>query len=194
MRVPVLLVLAALSAAASSGGTRPAGWPRPAEGEVLRDHTIVQVTRTMSLDLPTGADAAFPLFGPVGESEWSPDWKPEFVTPVPGAQTPDGAVFMTGGKETPSIWVMTDYDAARRIVRYVHVRPGRLVTQLWIEVNPGAADSSRADVTFRCTLLGPEGREALAHFVGAFPGFKEHWEKAIAAAVARRRPDVQPHP
>ena len=189
-----LLALAALPPSAASSRARPSDWPSTADGEVVRDHALVQVTRTMSLDLPAGADAAFPLFGPVRESEWSPDWAPEFVTPVPGAQSPDGAVFTTGAKETPAVWLMTDYDPARRIVRYVNVRPGRLVTQIWIEVSSASPGSSRADVTYRCTLLGPEGRDSLAHFTGAFPDFKEHWEKAIRAALAHGKADVGPRP
>jgi hypothetical protein len=192
--VPVLLALAVLPPATAASRSRPAEWPSPADADVVREQTLVQVTRTMSLDLPAQADAAFPLFGPVRESEWSPDWAPVFIAPLPGAQSPDGAVFTTGGKETPSVWVMTDYNPARRVVRYVNVRPGRLVTQIWIAVSPASPGASRAHVTYRCTLLGPEGREALAHLTGAFPGFKEHWEEAIAAALARRRTDSESRP
>jgi hypothetical protein len=138
----------------------------------------------MSLDLPADPDTAFPLFGPVRETEWSPGWKPNFAAPVPGAQTADGAVFTTGEGDAAVVWVMTDYDPAHRVVRYVHVRPGQLVAQLWIEVSAASPHTSRADVTYRYTLLGPGGRDAMQHFVGAFPMFKHHWEEAIGGALA----------
>jgi hypothetical protein len=164
-----------------------------AAGDVTHDNDTKQVTRTMRLDLPADADTAFPLFGPVRESEWSPDWKPTFITPVPGAQSREGAVFTTGERESPTVWVMTDYDPARRIVRYVHVRPGRIVAQLWIWVRSTAAQASQAEVTYRYTLLGPDGRDALDHFKQAFPMFKPHWEHALGAALTRQAGAAQAH-
>jgi len=147
---------------------------------------IVQATRTMTLDLPAAADTVFPLFGPVGEAEWSPDWRPAFVTPLAASQTPDGAVFTVDGDPDSALWVMTDYDPGARQVRYVIVRPGRLVTQLWIQVRPAGPAASHADVTYRNTLLGPAGRMALGRFVAGFAHRKPHWEHAIATALANR--------
>jgi hypothetical protein len=56
-----------------------------------------------------------------------------------------------------------------RIVRYVHLQPGQLVAQLWILVSGASAHSSNVEVTYRCTLVGPAGREALDSFTSAFP-------------------------
>jgi len=177
----------ALAAGASPPASRPAGWPDTADAQVVRDSVIVQVTRTMSLDLPGAADDAFPLFGPVREAEWSPGWSPSFVTPPTAAQTPDGAVFTTGDGDDALTWVMTDFDPARRIVRYVHVRPGRLLAQLWIEVREVSAHASRADVTYRYTRLGPAGDPAITHFIAMFPHMRHHWEEAIGGALSGGR-------
>lgn len=193
LRIPILLALAGFALAPTPAHSRPAGWPPIHEAQVSRDSVIVQVTRTMSLDLPADADTAFPLFGPVREVEWSPAWKPAFVAPLQGAQTSDGAVFTTGEGEAAVLWVMTDYDAARRQVRYVHVRTGQLVAQLWIEVIAASPRTSRAEVTYRYTLLGPGGKDAIAHFIDAFPMFKHHWEEAIGGALAGKAGDHQ-HP
>jgi hypothetical protein len=188
-----LFALAGLVTGGSDSCARPAGWPPVTDGDVVRDGVHVQATRTMTLELPASADAAFPLFGPVREAEWSPGWTPQFVAPTAPAQGTGGAVFTTPGPAGPLLWVMTDYDEAQRVLRYVHVRPGAVVAQLWIVVRSISARRSAADVTFRTTALGPEGGAALAHFVEAFPGFKSHWEGAIgpvlaAGAAAERRP------
>ncbi len=152
---------------------------------MVRDGVVVQITRTMTLDLPAAADAVFPLFGPVREAEWSPDWAPGFVAAGPGTRTADGAVFTTGPAEARTIWVMTDYDAGRREVRYVHVRSGGVVAQLRIDVAPASAHASRASVTYRLTALGPDGGDALTHFDASFPHIRAHWEQAIGAALSR---------
>jgi len=191
LRLPILLAFAGLSISPMPARARPAGWPSPANSDITRDSMLVQATRTMSLDLPGSADAAFPLFGPVDEAKWSPGWSPRFVTPLPGAQSPDGAVFTTGDADLPTVWVMTDFDPEARMVRYVQVRPGQLAVQLWIWVSAVSPHASRAEVTYRYTLLGPGGRGAMDHFVAAFPGFQHHWETFIGAALTGRAGD--PH-
>jgi hypothetical protein len=169
------------------GTSRLSGWPPVTDTEVKHDTSLVQATRTMTLDLPAAADKVFPLFGPVRESEWSPDWRPAFVTPLAREQTSDGAVFTVEGDPDSAVWVMTDYEPDTRRVRYVIVRPGALVTQLWIEVRSTGPNASQADVTYRTTLLGPAGRPALDHFISGFAHRKPHWEHAIRTALEARR-------
>jgi hypothetical protein len=181
-RAAVGIALASL-VTGSAAQARPAGWPSTADAEVARDGAVLQVTRSMSLDLPGSAAAAFPLLGPVGERAWSPRWDPQFIVPADPGQSPAGAVFTVGQDSLPSVWVMTDFDPDKRIVRYVVIRPGRVVIQLWIEVTPVSATSSKAEVTYRYTAIGPDGRQALDRFKGTFPSFKPHWEAAIGAAL-----------
>ena len=175
-------------AIASGANARPSDWPATTDGRVEQSGAIVQATRTMSLDLPGNADRAFPLFGPDREREWSPDWNPAFVVPTSPGQTPDGAIFLVDHDPNPMIWVMTDYDPAQRIVRYVVVRAGRTVTQLWIQVVPVSEKACRADVTYRYTALAPEGQHAVKHCVQTFPGWKQHWESHIAPVLAHGGP------
>jgi len=171
-------------AIAPGARARPADWPATTDSQVQREGSTIQATRTMSLDLPGSADRAFPLVGPDREREWSPDWNPQFVVPATPGQSPDGAVFILDHDPTPMVWVMTDYDPAARIVRYVVVRAGRAVTQLWIQVVPVSASACRADVTYRYTALATEGHNIVEHFIESFPGWKHHWESAIGPVLA----------
>jgi hypothetical protein len=62
------------------------GWP---------DTPIVQQrTQTFTITLNGSVAEATPLFGPVREREWAPDWSPRFIHPAQGAQH-DGVVFTT---------------------------------------------------------------------------------------------------
>ena len=53
-----------------------------------RQHAESNIT----FDLPAAASRALPLFGPVREAEWSPDWNPDFVYPAENRQAA-GTVF-----------------------------------------------------------------------------------------------------
>jgi hypothetical protein len=141
----------------------------------------------MHLWLHGKADRVFPLFGPVRETEWSPDWAPTFAWPAPAAQGPDGAVFTTAGQDggEPSVWVMTDYDPGARRVRYVIVHPGLSVGELRIDVQPAGAGESTAEVTYRFTALTAAGNESIARWVAHFPHMAPHWEQALNGCLAR---------
>ena len=190
--VPQVLI-AAIALGCSAVSARPTSWPPLGAADVMRDSVRVQVTRTMALDLPAPVDRAFPLFGPVREAEWSPGWQPTFIAPTVARQTPDGAVFTTANPQGAVVWVMTDYDSVQHLVRYVHMAPGRVLAQLWIEVHAATPQTSAANVTFRYTSLGPDGSAVLDHFVEAFPAFKTHWEEAMSAALTQGAPPVQSH-
>ena len=142
-------------------------------------------SRTMDLELHGAADVAFPLFGPVREREWSPEWSPQFLAPAAPAQGPDGAVFTTEGTGTaPSVWVMTDFDAAARLVRYVNFQPGVAVGELSVRVTPAGASASTAEVTYRFTAVSADGNDFIARWVAHFPHMAPHWEGALNARLA----------
>ena len=149
---------------------------------------LARETRTMHLSLHGDADVVFPLFGPVRESEWSPEWAPKFVHPSPPAQGPDGAVFTTEDHSgSPSVWVMTDYDPVARRLRYVILHPGIEVGELSIAVRPGKAKrESTADVTYRFTALSDAGNDLIARWIEHFPHVAPHWEERINERLARR--------
>jgi hypothetical protein len=139
----------------------------------------------MTLQLHASADTAFPLFGPVRETEWSPDWSPRFLYPPTPAQGADGAVFTTEGEGgAGALWVMTDYDAPAHLVRYVILHPGALVGELAIRVAPAGLSASTAQVTYRFTALSADGNAFLARWVAHFPHMQPHWEEALNARLA----------
>ncbi len=156
----------------------------PGPGADAPGAALARESRTFHLSLHGAADAVFPLFGPVREAEWSPGWAPRFVFPAAPAQGEDGAVFTTdGGDSAASVWVMNEYDVARRRVRYTVFHPGVSVGEITIAVAPAGAAAATADVAYRLTALSPTGNEAVAKWVAHFPHMAPHWETAINARL-----------
>jgi len=76
---------------------------------------------TISLNGPL-ADVT-PLFGPVREAEWAPEWSPHFIHPAHAAQE-EGVVFTTtSGHSKDRLWLLTAYDVREGRVEYVVVTP-----------------------------------------------------------------------
>jgi hypothetical protein len=139
----------------------------------------------IELHLNAPADVAFPLFGPVRESEWAPEWAPAWIYPSAPRQSSDGAVFTTTLRAGVATWVMTRYDMEKRTVEYVNFISGHRVTEISITVQPDTAATSIARVFYRVTALSQEGSAFVAHFVKEFPGERPHWEKAINDSISK---------
>lgn len=144
-----------------------------------------QIERTMTLSLEGSADDVFPLFGPLREREWDPEWDPSFIAPDDGQSCATGTVFSTADPDR--VWVMTVYDPARRSVRYVMVQASVVTFEIAVDVSPAGPGASTADVMYRRTALSPEGETALEEFSRSWPSWAQQWEQAINALLARRR-------
>ncbi len=153
----------------------------------------LRASAAIELHLNVPAVTAFPLFGPVRESEWAPTWSPKWIYPPEPRQSPDGAVFTTAAPEGVSTWIMTVYDSERLDVEYVHFIPGHRVTEISIVVRPAGSAASIARVSYRVTALSTEDAAFVAHFAKEFPNEAPHWENAVNAALLHRNspPDSQ---
>lgn len=143
-----------------------------------------QIERTMTLSLAGPADEAFPLFGPLREREWEPEWNPVFIAPDDGQSCAPGTVFVVPGPPE-GVWVMTAYDAARRQVRYVMVQPRLVTSEIAVDVTPSGPQSSTALVAYRRTALSEAGEAALDEFIGVWPSWAGQWQSAINAVLSK---------
>jgi hypothetical protein len=145
----------------------------------------LRASAAIELHLNAPAAVAFPLFGPVRESEWAPTWTPKWIYPSEPRQSSEGAVFTTASPAGVSTWIMTVYDSEKRDVEYVHLIPGRRVTEISIIVHPAGPAASIACVSYRVTALSREDAAFVAHFAKEFPNEAPHWENAVNAAISR---------
>ena len=133
------------------------------------------MTRSASIVVHVHAppDVAFPLFDPVNETKWDPEWKPVLL----GERVEEGLVFLVddGGKK--STWLIDRYDPDTRTVAYVVVTPSML-TRIRIQVVPDGPQSV-ATVAYTRTALDEDGVKMVEHFAVHFPSQAPHWEGAI---------------
>src|SRR5918995_1494204 len=111
-----------------------------------------QQTRSFAFELPATVADATPLFGPIREREWAPEWAPRFIHPADPSQR-EGAVFTTATRGRTRLWVLTEYDPRVGLVAYLVTDPDFLVTEIKISVVSAGERTSHATVTYRRSAL-----------------------------------------
>jgi hypothetical protein len=160
-----LLLLAALASLFVAAGASP-------------KETALTKTARIVLHLNAPADSAFPLFDPVNETKWDPQWKPRLL----GDRVEEGLVFLVGDGESRSTWLLDRYDPVHYRIAYVVAGPSTL-TRIAIELRP-TQSTSVATVTYTKTALDPDAVPSVEHFAAHFPAEAPHWESAINSVLA----------
>ena len=140
-----------------------------------------EIVITLQADPPT----ATPLFGPVMEKGWSPDWHPRFLYRTGPEDQPTFAVFETGSADTPTTWVLTTYDVPGGHLEYVNIRAGHMITVLDIRCSAGEKGTTTARIAYTRTALSPEANSQVEHFAQEFPSQAPHWEQALNSYIQR---------
>ena len=155
---------------AGEAGT-PAAEQRPQSFIIMLKGSVAHVT---------------PLFGPVREAEWAPDWPPRFIQPGQGVQR-EGAVFTTAsGHGKARLWLLTTYDVRNGRVEYVVMTPGVTANEIKIRVVPDGEHHCKATITYRRSALAPEGNEEVAKLDAHWAEEQQvHWETAINEVLAK---------
>ena len=126
-----------------------------------------------------------PLFGPVHEAEWAPDWSPRFIHPAQGAQR-EGVVFTTTSDGRDRLWLLTTYDLGNGRVEYVVITPAFTASEIKIRVLSDGERHSRAMITYRRSALAPEGNIEVAKLDAHWAEQQRtHWETSINEALIR---------
>jgi hypothetical protein len=146
-----------------------------------------QRTQSFTIRLNGSVADATPLFGPVCEAEWAPDWSPRFIHPTQGVQR-EGVVFSTtSGDGKDRFWLLTAYDVKNGRVDYVVMTPAFTASEIKIRVIPDGEQHCKATITYRRTALEPEGNEDVAKLDAHWAEEqRNHWETAINEALAKR--------
>jgi hypothetical protein len=148
---------------------------------------IEQRTQSFTIGLNGSVADVAPLFGPVREAEWAPDWSPRFIHPAQGVQR-EGAVFTTTtahGRDR--VWLLTAYDVTNGRVEYVVMTPAFVANEIKIRVVLEGEQHCKATITYRRSALAPEGNEEVAKLDAHWAEEQRiHWETAINEALAKR--------
>lgn len=130
----------------------------------------------------------FPLFGPVRETEWLPEWKPHFVYPPQGSNDAPGTVFITPGYTPGSrrVWVMVQHDPIQGLAQYVVTQQDHSTAEIRVQVDSLNSSNSRITVSYRRTALVPEADEFVQDFTKSFASQREVWKSAIDRWIQSR--------
>ena len=147
---------------------------------------VEQRTQSFTIILNGSVSDVTPLFGPVREAEWAPDWSPRFIHPAHGVQR-EGVVFTTSrGHGSDQVWILTTYDVRNGRVEYVVVTPAFTANEIKIRVVPDGEHHCKATITYRRSALAPEGNEEVAKLDAHWTEEQRiHWETAINEALAK---------
>lgn len=147
---------------------------------------LEQRTQSFTINLRGSVADVTPLFGPVREADWAPNWKPRFLHPAQGAQS-EGAVFTSiSSNGTERLWLLTAYDVNEGRVEYVFIAPGFTANQIKIRVVPNGDGQCKATITYWHSALALKGNEEVEKLN---PHWAEqqrvHWETAINETLAK---------
>jgi hypothetical protein len=145
-----------------------------------------QRTQSFTISLNGSVADVTPLFGPVRETEWAPDWSPHFIYPAKGAQH-EGAVFTTtSGHGKDRLWLLTTYDVSNGRVEYVVMIPTFMTNEIKIHVVPDGEEHCKATITYRRSALAPEGNDEVSKLDAHWAEEQRiHWQTAINEALVK---------
>jgi hypothetical protein len=133
-------------------------------------------------------EKVFPLLCPVREADWAPGWEYRLIYSVSGVAEL-GCIFTTPNPPTPGsrgqvaaekTWIVTEYDPAAFRIGFVWISPGRVATEIRIQLTRAPDTSTRANISYRYTGLSEEGnREVKGYDAEWYRNMMEEWETAI---------------
>lgn len=161
-------------------------WTPPAGAQSNSGTPRAHAERSFTIHLSAPPDEVFPLFGPLAEREWSPQWNPHFLSPSDGSVISRGTAFTTTDEHGEQTWVLTAYDPREGHLSYCIFWPGFVVSELDIRVRKSTDNASSVEVVYRHTALSPEGDPLVARLAEHHGAMGPHWEHAINEALRRR--------
>jgi hypothetical protein len=135
---------------------------------------------------PAAPAKVFPLLCPVREADWVPGWHYRLVYSDSGVAEL-GCIFTT--PDPPSAnspaslettWIVTEYDPPTFRIAFVWIAPGRVITQIQIQVASGGDACSRTNIRYCYTGLSEEGNRELEQYDRVwFETKMKHWEATM---------------
>jgi len=125
-----------------------------------------------------------PLFGADKERVWSPGWNPQFVFPLPAADT-RGMVFTVTHGHRNAVWVNTQLDWKNGRVQYVYVIPDMLATLITLHLT-AEGQKTRVEVEYERTALSAEADEHVRQTAEKDRAAGPEWETQVNAWLGRK--------
>ena len=145
-----------------------------------RAHTQEHFTFTARAAL---AEVA-PLFGADKERAWSPQWDPQFISPLPGTDKA-GMVFTVRHGDSQATWVNTEFDLKNGRIQYVYVIPDALITVITLRLTP-EKNQTKVEVEYDRTALTEQADSHVLHLAERDRTAGPYWESQINSYLAKQ--------
>jgi hypothetical protein len=152
--------------------------------EIMNAFRGKRVVHEFTQNNPAAPERVFPLLCPVREADWLPGWNYRLIYSDSGIAEL-GCVFTTptppgSGVTAETTWIVTDYDPAALRIAYLWIVPGRIITELRIQLMRAAEGATSTHIRYRYTGLSPEGNRELESYDGQwFEARLRNWETVI---------------
>ena len=151
------------------------------------EFTAEKVTRTAEIVLNGRIAEVFPLFNPVEEPKWAPEFQPKFVYAA-DRTVQQGMTFKTAGHgdEADLVWRINEYDQATYHIQYLVYATDRYWT-ITIDCHEADGGKTSARVTYDFLPLERAGVAVSRASINVlFANELTDWEQAINSYLARR--------
>lgn len=152
--------------------------------------TPLRLTRTATIRLNAPPATVFPLFTPLGEKLWIPDWNPTIIYPASGALELN-AVFTTPHTDgAPTVWTVVEAAPEEYRVAYVRVAPDSHVARITVQCAEESPAATKATVSYVFTGLTEQGNAYVGQYTEShYQHWLQQWESAINAYLGRSVPE-----
>ena len=151
------------------------------------EFTAEKVIRTAEIVLNGHIAEVFPLFNPVEEPKWAPQFQPRFIYPA-DQTVQQGMTFKTAGHgdEADLVWRINEYDQATYHIQYLVYATDRYWT-ITIDCHEADGGKTSARVTYDFLPLEQAGVAVSQASIDAlFANDLTDWEQAINSYLAGR--------
>jgi hypothetical protein len=162
----------------------------------MNSFTSRRVAHEYTQTNPASPEKVFPLLCPVREADWIPGWRHKLIysdsgvaelgciftteDPVVESETYSSRSNARDGNSPETTWICTDYDPEAFRIAYIWIKPGRVATELWIQLAAAGQDQTHSRIKFRYTGLSLEGnRQVESYDRSWFEAKMRGWETAI---------------
>lgn len=146
-----------------------------------------RVEHTYKQRLLADPQAVFPLLCPVREIEWAKGWSPLSVISTTGVAE-EGCIFTTEDQGAEAIWLITRRDAEAGKVAFVKMTPGRVVTEINIQLRGLDKDQTEATVSYRYTAISEAGKNYIAERTADwYIEFMQEWESELNEYLGEKK-------
>jgi len=144
------------------------------------DFKALKSTQTGTINLKGSFEEVFPLFDPINETKWIPEWKIEIIYQKNEGKVEEGMVFRTDKGESERLWTILKFDEINRQIQYLYVLPDKVLVKIDLAFTEIRKKQVEAQITYSLTALSEAGNKLASDLTSEVMDDRmSDWEKAV---------------